>query len=645
MKMPKVIQGSAFLICFFLNILLCVHLLCIRASGVSYFQVGDLNYDGTVNTTDVVTLRRYIAGGYGIDLTPPSEDCAHSNFTTIPAITPTCTVTGLTEGQQCTDCGVILVQQEYIPANGHNYIGGLCTLCGTPETLPSPSIEMTGSTFMSYDKNEVAKSFDECGVTYEAWIKFPKNIDLSNNRGGIILGNYGTTSNTSFSFEIDINGKPKLYQQYSANNTKRYSFNYDVRTGEWLHLTIVNDYQNSVVLCYIDGELVDQLNESWHPVKTDVPALVGNDYRFGEVYYFKGELHSIAVYSDVRTDNEIHADMKADISSIDKENLIAAWDLSAGINGAVTDLSENGYTVESMWIKEKESVDDYSYSFVAVGDTQSVNIYDPEHFSVIYDWIVDNKDTQKIKYVMGLGDITDKDQNAEWERAASAFQALDEAGIEYSIVRGNHDGSVKFNNYLDKAPYNQSFDGRYGNTLENTYRKITVNGIQYLIFTLDFGAQDDVLNWASGVIEANRDHNVIITTHAYLFRDGSTLDAGDVCPPTQYHAQNNNGDHMWNKLISRHENIVLVLSGHDPHPSVVCTQTKGEKGNTVTQILTDHQYVDRDLHNADMDTTGMVTILHFSEDGKTVTVECYSTVYGAYYGRENQFTFELNVIQ
>ena len=154
-----------------------------------------------------------------------------------------------------------------------------------------------------------------------------------------------------------------------------------------------------------------------------------------------------------------------------------------------------------------------------------------------------------------------------------------------------------------------------------------------------------MLNWASGIIEAHADYNVIITTHAYLFRDGTTLDKNDVCPPTSYGSDKNNGDDMWNELISKHENIVLVLSGHDPDPNVVCVQTRGDNGNVVTQILTDHQYVDRDLHNAGMDTTGMVTILHFSEDGSRVFVECYSTVYGMYYGVGNQFEITVHVVE
>ena len=34
---------------------------------------GDVNADGILNTTDVVTIRRYIAGGYGVELKPAPD--------------------------------------------------------------------------------------------------------------------------------------------------------------------------------------------------------------------------------------------------------------------------------------------------------------------------------------------------------------------------------------------------------------------------------------------------------------------------------------------------------------------------------------------------------------------------------------------
>ena len=58
----------------------------------------------------------------------------------IPAVEPTCTTTGLTEGEQCSVCGKITKEQEEIPALGHMYISQraesltrkkyICARCG-----------------------------------------------------------------------------------------------------------------------------------------------------------------------------------------------------------------------------------------------------------------------------------------------------------------------------------------------------------------------------------------------------------------------------------------------------------------------------------------------------------------------------------
>ena len=126
-----------------------------------------------------------------------------------------------------------------------------------------------------------------------------------------------------------------------------------------------------------------------------------------------------------------------------------------------------------------------------------------------------------------------------------------------------------------------------------------------------------------------------MTTHAYLYHDGTTLDENDLNPPTATGGYNN-GDDMWDKFIRKHENIVLVISGHDPWNRIVSTHVKGDNGNTVTQLLVNPQGLDESIAP-----TGMVAMLYFSEDGSDVSVEWYSTIQERYYKSDNQFDIVL----
>jgi hypothetical protein len=63
----------------------------------------------------------------------------------IPAVEPTCTETGLTEGKKCSVCGEILVAQEVIPALGHDFVNGECSRCD--ETLTSKFEDVPAGAF------------------------------------------------------------------------------------------------------------------------------------------------------------------------------------------------------------------------------------------------------------------------------------------------------------------------------------------------------------------------------------------------------------------------------------------------------------------------------------------------------------------
>ena len=89
---------------------------------------GDVNADGMINTSDVVFLRRYVARGYDVTLLPGKASCKHK-MEKINGVEPTCTEDGNIEYWHCTLCdrcfkddkGNVAVNAEdtVIKAKGH----------------------------------------------------------------------------------------------------------------------------------------------------------------------------------------------------------------------------------------------------------------------------------------------------------------------------------------------------------------------------------------------------------------------------------------------------------------------------------------------------------------------------------------------
>ena len=180
--------------------------------------------------------------------------------------------------------------------------------------------------------------------------------------------------------------------------------------------------------------------------------------------------------------------------------------------------------------------------------------------------------------------------------------------------------------------YTESFMDNFGD-LRNTCREVVVGNVQYLIFTFQFGVSKSIVDWASQIIEAHPFHNVIITMHAYMYNDGTRQDANDYYPDSYI------GENLWNDFVSQHENITMVLSGHIDNEVLTYRQDKGVNGNVVTQMLIDPQGIDADVSHS-----GMVAMFYFSEDGKNVQVEWYSTFQEQLYGYANRFELEVNSI-
>lgn len=500
-------------------------------------------------------------------------------------------------------------------------------------------IETKGKSFASYPYYQSGKTLASLPGTYEAWIRLSPS--LVGGRCGVIYGNYGGSSEC-MNFEVVTGGNPRLYITDNSNVVYDYVFrSVNVCQGTWVHLAIVKD--TNAVSCYINGELKETTAVAGTPknITLTAPPMLGGDLRPDNTQYFKGEIYTAAFFDDARSAQEVAADYQGTGNA---EGIMASYTPAyVGEVGSIEDESGNAMHLvrieDGIWIPVESFVTDYAFSIAVVGDTQNMARYYQDRMTAIYDYIKDSAYSKNIRFVCGLGDITDLDSTAEWALARAVIDKLDGV-VPYSLCRGNHDSVAKFNTYVPYDRYREQGVVGYNGSLLNSYQTFTVGNLKYLVMTLDFGAKDDVLAWANQVVSDHPDHNVIVTTHAYLFRDGTTLDAGDVVPPTIYDGANNNGDHMWNEFIKNHENIVLVLSGHDPCDDVVVAQDKGVHGNVITQMLVDPQSTD--ITNEGL--TGLVCMLYFSEDGKTVDVEYYSTVRKALFKKSNQFRMTINAI-
>ena len=107
----------------------------------------------------------------------------------------------------------------------------------------------------------------------------------------------------------------------------------------------------------------------------------------------------------------------------------------------------------------------------------------PDKVPVLYDWILNNVESKKIEYVIGLGDITDKDQTNEWNKIMNSIKKLDGV-VPYSLIRGNHDTVDSFNRFVSYSKYKSTISGSFEESMLNTYHKFTVGNIKYLLLNL-----------------------------------------------------------------------------------------------------------------------------------------------------------------
>ena len=293
-----------------------------------------------------------------------------------------------------------------------------------------------------------------------------------------------------------------------------------------------------------------------------------------------------------------------------------------------------------------------AYSIAVIPDIQELSAAYPHKLNTIMQWIADNKEKENIRFAIDLGDVTwnghtgdTKSSHSEFTNARHAFDILTDAGIEYSIAYGNHDYTPAgrdtsiYNQYFPLELF-QSFDS-YAGTMDesksdNTYFTFKGGNTDYLVIALEYTPDNKTISWANEIVTSHPNHKVIVTTHGYMQGDSAKTAAeeNELAPAV-------GADRLWNNLLKKHENILMLLCGHAWSKSysgdLVMRQDQGVNGNTVYQIMANAQDID-----AYRGGVGMLLMLRFSEDGNVIDFHWFSPVSGETFRPNNQFTLAIN---
>lgn len=285
---------------------------------------------------------------------------------------------------------------------------------------------------------------------------------------------------------------------------------------------------------------------------------------------------------------------------------------SVALAGAVSSASEeNGGSRFTLGVLP----DTQFYSRYSTPDTGNLyqQRYGSEPYAAQAQFLVDHKDDLNIPFTTHLGDVVDQaDVEQEWEVADRSMRILEDGGMNYSILPGNHDkldtNPTPFTHWFgkDRAAQNSTFGERYeAPNNESEFHIFEAEGQKYLVLALAWRADDAALDWAQSIIDAHSNLPTILTTHESSNIDGD----GKVFLSKDY------GEHLWNRLINKNDQIFLTIGGH--HHGAGYTVKQNRAGHDVVNVLQDYQM-------AYQGGNGLLGLLQFDLTGKELDMTALS---------------------
>ena len=306
-----------------------------------------------------------------------------------------------------------------------------------------------------------------------------------------------------------------------------------------------------------------------------------------------------------------------------------------------------------------------AFTFIMMGDPQNYVKYSFNQplYELTTVWAKDHVDRLNIKAVLIMGDNVNRnewfpsknkktgDQSSRqmWEWTSHCLKRLDNV-VPYVVSSGNHDygytrGDEPFTHYPEYITFERNsknmecvvaaFPNKQGDvSLENAAYEFSDSAWgKLLVINMEWAPRDEVLAWAKKLCESNayKNHKVIVQTHSYL-RGGKKPQRTTMVGTSYQISPANQGQEMWDKLISTCPNIRLVLCGHAGKEGEVFTDNasyrtdKNADGKKVHQMMFNNQYIGGGGYGNGGD--GWVRILEFMPDGQTIKVRTYSPLFG-----------------
>ena len=263
---------------------------------------------------------------------------------------------------------------------------------------------------------------------------------------------------------------------------------------------------------------------------------------------------------------------------------------------------------------DDEPRSEYDFTFAWQADTQYYNEQYFQHQASIHDFIIDQRENMNIQYVVHSGDIVDNyDQLYQWLNANREYKRLDDAGIPYGVLAGNHDVGNKINDFtlyskffgedrfLDNPWYMESHKDNRGH-----YDLISAGGIDFIIVHMSWEPGKEEIDWMNKVLAEHPERVAILNNHEFLQTTGGL----GIYP-----------QRIMDEVIAKNPNVRMVMSGHyhDAYTRIDYFDDNGDgiPDRTVTSMLFDYQ----GLPEGGL---GFLRLLHFDNVNEVVKVRTYS---------------------